>query len=160
MLGGLHFLEPIPVYLIPILFAYLPAGLYLFSSFSPTKHVLNNDKIPSLLNIYEPKTVVSALHVLIDLIPVRTYVVGPSFTLVFKMGNPRPPETKSLPKITELLELGHKPGSSGSWVWPLNHDTLLLLCWASFPYGGLTEAAETSYRVLQSWNKFSPLWIP
>ena len=114
LLGGLQFLEPIPVCLIPILLAYLPGGLHLFSLFSPTEHVLNNNKIPSLLNIYEPKTVVSALHMLIDLIPVRTYAVGPSFTLVFKMGKPRPPETKSLPKVTELLELGHKPGSSGS----------------------------------------------
>ena len=85
------------------LLAYLPGGLHLFSPFSPIEHVLINDKIPSLLNIYEPKTAVSALYVLIDLIPVRTYAVGPSFALVFKMGKPRPLETKSLSKITELF---------------------------------------------------------
>ena len=88
------------------LLAYLPGGLHLFSPFSPIEHVLINDNIPSLLNIYESKTAVSALYVLIDLIPVRTYAVGPSFALVFKMGNPRPLETKSLPKITELFRTG------------------------------------------------------
>lgn len=88
------------------LLAYLPGGLHLFSPFSPIEHVLNNDKIPSLLNICEPKTAVNALYMLTDSIPIRTYAAGPSFTLVFKMRKPRLLETKFLPKTMQLFRTG------------------------------------------------------
>lgn len=53
--------------------------------------------------------------------------------------------------------MGYKPGSSGSWV--LSHDTLLLLCWVSFPLLCLTEAVETSYGFQQPWSKLHLLSV-
>lgn len=69
------------------------------------------------------------------------------------MGKLRLPENRSLPKVTQLSELEYESRLSGSWVWSLNHDTLLLLCWVSFPLLDLTEAAEISYGFQQSWSK-------